>query len=402
MYRLGRWILPIGASLLPFVHPVFGKGVGRVLREKEIIWRRVMDDNSFEHAKVRPGPLGPSFGGTILIAEKGYPLRIDYHVDCDEGWRTRRVELTQSYLGTTGSVLLEHDGLGIWRRDGQLAPGLSGCTDVDLGVSPSTNALPVNRLRLIKGRSEIIRAAWVRFPSLEIEVAEQSYKCLDEGRYLYCSLSSGFQAEVQVDEDGFPTDYAGVWQRLAEGQPARQSSGILGISGFSGALLSPGPAPDMFDVAADFGWLVGGWEAEVFDHNKDGTVRTGSGEWWFSWVLEGRAIQDVWISPPRCARGANVERQAASDRYGTSLRHFDREAGIWRIAWTNPVSGAVNHLSGTRVGNRIVLTAKENGETIRWSFNDISNDSFVWLGERQANGKSWCKEAEFRLRRIAS
>lgn len=41
---------------------------------------------------------------------------------------------------------------------------------------------------------------------------------------------------------------------------------------------------------------------EVFDYDVDGSVRTGTGEWSFSWVLEGRAVQDVWISPQRALR----------------------------------------------------------------------------------------------------
>ena len=48
------------------------------------------------------------------------------------------------------------------------------------------------------------------------------------------------------------------------------------------------------------GWLIGGWEAAVYDYAEDGTAHEGSGEWHFGRV-EGRAIQDVWIAPPRSA-----------------------------------------------------------------------------------------------------
>ncbi|HEY4547449.1 MAG TPA: putative glycolipid-binding domain-containing protein [Pedomonas sp.] len=393
----------IGAAVLPLVPSrLLATGDMRMVRDKEIIWRRVMDDLSFEHAYVRQGPSGLSFGGTVLVSEKGAPLRIEYQGDCDDMWQTRKVALAQTYHGSAASLLLEHDGRGTWRRNGATAPDLAGCTDVDLGVSPSTNALPVNRLRLAPGASSTIRAAWVRFPSLDVEVAEQSYQRIADRRYHYRSLASGFEAQVEVDEDGFPTDYAGIWLRLGAGGLARQPSAMHGQPGFAGALVSPGPADDMADVAADFGWLVGGWSADVFDYDPDGEVRTGAGEWWFSWVLEGRAIQDVWISPPRALRCASCAPQTANNRYGTSLRHFDRDEGLWRITWINPVSGAVNALSGRRDGNRIVLLGEGDGDSIRWSFNDISNQSFVWTGERLGKDGTWRKEAEFRLRRIAS
>ncbi|HEX2889715.1 putative glycolipid-binding domain-containing protein [Vineibacter terrae] len=185
--------------------------------DREIMWRRVMDDLSFELARLSRPAAGPALSGVVLVAEGGAPLRMDYRVHCDEAWRTRSVDVTQTYLGHRRALLLTHDGDGTWLVDGKPAPTLAGCTDVDLGISPSTNALPVNRLRLGVGESQVIRAAWVRFPSLEIVAAEQSYERVAAMQYRYRSLTSGFEALIDVDDDGLPTDYAGIWRRLAEG-----------------------------------------------------------------------------------------------------------------------------------------------------------------------------------------
>jgi uncharacterized glyoxalase superfamily protein PhnB len=62
---------------------------------------------------------------------------------------------------------------------------LDGCIDVDLGFSPSTNLLPIRRLRLAVGQRAAVRAAWVRFPELTLEVLEQTYTRLSESTYLY-------------------------------------------------------------------------------------------------------------------------------------------------------------------------------------------------------------------------
>jgi hypothetical protein len=189
--------------------------------DREIMWRRVMDDLSFELARLSRTAAGPELSGLVLLAESGAPLRMDYRVGCDTAWRTRSVEVAQTYQGDRRTLRLAHDGDGRWLVDGATAPALAGCTDVDLGISPSTNALPVNRLRLKVGESHVIRAAWVRFPGLQIVPAEQSYERTAETRYRYRSLSSGFEALVDIDGDGLPTDYAGVWRRLAEGPAVR-------------------------------------------------------------------------------------------------------------------------------------------------------------------------------------
>jgi uncharacterized protein len=227
--------------------------------------------------------------------------------------------------------------------------------------------------------------------------AGQSYERLAEARYRYTSLASGFTAMVEVDADGLPIEYAGVWRRVAEGPAASR----VPSTGFLGALESSGPSAELGDLAHDFGWLVGGWAAEVRDIDRDGRVHVGEGEWWFAWVLEGRAIQDVWISPSRGKRIANgVDPAVARNRYGTTVRWFDRRAETWRIVWVNSVTGVTNTLGGKREGDHITLLGEELGRPIRWRFDNIRPDSFVWRGETQDQQGEWRLGAEFRLRKL--
>ena len=85
-----------------------------------------------------------------------------------------------------------------------------GCTDVDLGLSPSTNTLPIRRLNLAIGASHTIQAAWVVFPELSVQKAAQTYTRVDEFTYRYSSGT--FEAELGVDDDGLVTSYA-AWHR---------------------------------------------------------------------------------------------------------------------------------------------------------------------------------------------
>ena len=183
---------------------------------REVMWRRVLDDLSFEQTRFSWAGSRPEIAGVVLISEEGAPLRVDYRIVCEEDWRTDTVHVEMIQRGTRRTLRLECDGGGRWRRDGTEAPALAGCTDVDLEVTPATNGLPVNRLRLpVGGRQEIL-AAWVRFPSLRVIPARQSYERIAESRYRYTSIDSGFTAVVDVDEDGIPVDYERIWRRIAE------------------------------------------------------------------------------------------------------------------------------------------------------------------------------------------
>lgn len=166
-------------------------------------------------------------------------------------------------------------------------------------------------------------------------------------------------------------------------------------------LGSPARSGELTDQEDIYGWLIGGWEATVYDYAEDGTAHESSGEWHFGRVLEGRAIQDVWIAPPRSQRSdKNLSKKY--NRYGTSLRVYDREIGAWRVTWFNPVTGARNDLVGRRQDADIIqegVTA--GGHKIRWIFKDITPASFRWLGEYlESDGKTWRLQAEFRARKI--
>lgn len=167
------------------------------------------------------------------------------------------------------------------------------------------------------------------------------------------------------------------------------------------ALIADGPAPDRAEAMGLYGWLIGSWDIEVFDHLPDGTTRRSLGEWHFAWALEGRAIQDVFIVPSRAERRAAAGPEG--NRYGTTLRVYDPQLGAWHILWVNPVRQAIDRMIGRRRGNDIVQEGEDkNGQAIRWSFVDIAPDSFRWLGERSTDGgQGWRLEVEFRARRTA-
>ncbi|GAE04428.1 hypothetical protein JCM10914_473 [Paenibacillus sp. JCM 10914] len=91
---------------------------------------------------------------------------------------------------------------------------LAGLTDIDLGISPSTNTLAIRRLRLQPGDSAAITAAWVRFPSLEISPLPQRYTRTGENTYRYESNDGAFQADLEIDEHALVTQYADIWSRI--------------------------------------------------------------------------------------------------------------------------------------------------------------------------------------------
>jgi hypothetical protein len=161
---------------------------------------------------------GYRFEGHSAGVEEGKAWGIRYAVMLDPRWVTRSAHVVgRSALGAH-EVRIEADGRGGWRVDGEPAPHLDGCLDVDLEGSACTNAFPVNRLGLDVGRRAEAPAAYVRAMDLRVERLEQSYVRLpDDGersRYDYASPAFDFRAELVYDEFGLALDYPGIAVRV--------------------------------------------------------------------------------------------------------------------------------------------------------------------------------------------
>lgn len=183
---------------------------------RTLIWRR-LDQPGAEHCVLSHTEEGWSLAGSVVVALNGSPTLVSYVVECDAAWRTRAVNVAQVTNGAHRALRLRVDEQQRWWRDDEELVGVSGCVDVDLGITPSTNTLPIRRLDLNVGQSADVTAAWVRFPELSITPLHQRYTRREALRYRYESAGGSFVANIDVDEVGLATYYADVWKCEAVG-----------------------------------------------------------------------------------------------------------------------------------------------------------------------------------------
>ncbi len=166
------------------------------MTEHSILWRR-LDQPGHESARLSRCGAGWRLAGTAVFAHERRPCRLDYQITCDGVWQT----LSGKVEGWVGEKLV---GIEIsvnpqrrWRLNGEERPEVEGCADLDLNFSPSTNLLPIRRLRLGTGQGAEAGAAWLRFPSFTLEPLEQYYTRIDEAIYRYESAGGRFAAELK-------------------------------------------------------------------------------------------------------------------------------------------------------------------------------------------------------------
>lgn len=134
-----------------------------------------------------------------------------YEVHCHADGSTHWVRGLIHHDGGELAWSISRDANGLWTVNGVTRPDLLKCLDVDIGVTPSTNTLPIRRIKLAVGSSHELWSAWVRFPDLTVHHLFQRYTRVSYDLYDYESMTSGFKSRLRVDEHGIVQDYAGLW-----------------------------------------------------------------------------------------------------------------------------------------------------------------------------------------------
>lgn len=198
----------------------------------------------------------------------------------------------------------------------------------------------------------------------------------------------------------------GVDRRVLLSAGAFAASGSVSAAGARAATRS---SDDMIDTlraegphiiagedpqARIFDGFIGRWDTEFTFIQQDGSRLHATGQFIAGWVLDGHAVQDLWIGVP----------PGRTERWmGTTLRFFDPERRTWRVTWVSPFEHAVTLLEGRGDAGRIVLVGEAPQGRLRWSFYDIGANDFSWTGELSVDkGVTWRVREQHHMRRTTA
>lgn len=173
-------------------------------------WQHRGARTGFEVVYFSAGGDGCLIEGWTTAIEDGATWAVQYAIEVDAAWATRSATIRGRSAAGSCSARLQADGHGRWLVDGQPAPRLDGCLDVDLEASAMTNALPVRRMGLAAAAAGDAPAAYVRAVGLAVERLEQTYARTTGQRYDYAAPAFGFAARLVYDESGLVLDYPGI------------------------------------------------------------------------------------------------------------------------------------------------------------------------------------------------
>ena len=179
-------------------------------RVQQLYWQGIESRNSAEHCRLMRGAELMSAIGVVIGLEPVF--RVDYIIRMDAQWRIQSLQVDGWVNEREMAFYLEKDDQNEWWRRENRVESLSGCTTIDLSVSPFTNSFAIQTLELLPGKSGSVRVAYVDILEGRISSASQDYTRINTNQYRFFT-EPDFEAVITVDEDGLVTDYPGLFSR---------------------------------------------------------------------------------------------------------------------------------------------------------------------------------------------
>jgi len=149
-------------------------------------------------------------------------------------------------------------------------------------------------------------------------------------------------------------------------------------SQFIKTLVSPNPHPATYEKLRPYESLIGDWDFDWVGQDQDGTKMEVPGEWFFSWILEGRAIQDNWICPSLAMRNSG---KYPAGQYGTTIRFYDPDHDRVKVVWFGAINVQLYVFNVSFTDDQIIqqeILSEQKPNLAKWVFSNIKPESFKW------------------------
>jgi uncharacterized protein len=161
---------------------------------------------SLENCLVDETEYGVEITSVIVGAYQNSIYRVDYKVKTTKTWETILLKVDSQHRNQRQHLTFETNGNGNWTVNGQAEQKLDGCFDVDIPLTPFTNSLPINRLKLTNNQEQQIKVIYCDLLQNNVTAVTQKYVRLSETMYYYQNVPNDFEAKIEVDQYGFVVD----------------------------------------------------------------------------------------------------------------------------------------------------------------------------------------------------
>ncbi len=198
-----------------FVHSDHSLSLQTGIMQTNIIWTGLYY-HSLENCLLKQSPLiGNDVKSTIIGYHNNHIYKIDYQITTTENWEPIRV-IIRTQVDDLREIITLKKLQGKYVLNGKANSEFDDITDIDISLTPFTNSLPINRLKLKDKERQVIDVLYFDLLEKVIRPVKQVYTKLSNYEYVYENYDKSFQANIIIDEEGLIVDYPGLFAMKAK------------------------------------------------------------------------------------------------------------------------------------------------------------------------------------------
>lgn len=180
--------------------------------QKNILWTGI-EYNSLENCILTISDNGSAINSSIIGVYASELYRIEYRIRTNQYWETTFFEIKSQLHNTVEIIDFRKEGKESWYVNGEPDEKFNGCIDIDISLTPFTNTLPINRLKLSEKESAQIKVLYVDVLGRKLMPVQQKYTKVSQTEYTYENVPNDFEAIISVDDLGLVVEYPGLFKR---------------------------------------------------------------------------------------------------------------------------------------------------------------------------------------------
>ena len=157
--------------------------------------------------------MGSAINSVIIGSYNNKIYRVDYLIKTNEHWETIFFEIKTQVSDKRDLISYQSDGKGNWTKNGTHVNEFKDCIDIDISLTPFTNTLSINRIKLRLNETKEIKVLYLDILNQQIKSVKQIYTRLSQFEYKYENVPNDFEAIITVDELGLVVNYPGLFAR---------------------------------------------------------------------------------------------------------------------------------------------------------------------------------------------
>ena len=180
--------------------------------QKNIIWTGI-EYHSLENCIVTIMDKGSGIKSSIIGVYTNEIYKIEYRIRTNQFWETIFCEIKSQLYNKVEVIDFRKEGKESWYVNGQPDEKLNGCIDIDISLTPFTNTLPINRLKLLEKEDQQIKVLYVDVLGRKMMPVQQKYTRISQTDYKYENVPNDFESVISVDNLGLVVKYPGLFER---------------------------------------------------------------------------------------------------------------------------------------------------------------------------------------------